>query len=35
VRSLVLSLSKDERFGSWFDQLTTSGYSVLPTNDND
>jgi hypothetical protein len=25
VHSLVLSLSKGERFGSWFDKLTTSG----------
>ena len=24
--SLVLSLSKDERFDSWFDKLTTSGH---------
>jgi hypothetical protein len=24
VSSLVLSLSKGERFGSWFDRLTTS-----------
>jgi len=22
---LILSLSKDERFGSWFDKLTMSG----------
>jgi len=25
LHSLVLSLSKDERFGSWLDKLTTSG----------
>jgi hypothetical protein len=27
--ALVLSLSKGERFCSWFDKLTTSGYVLV------
>jgi hypothetical protein len=27
-RLLRTGLSKDERFGSWFDKLTTSGFST-------
>src|SRR5947207_3024811 len=29
VHALVLSLSKDERLGSWFDKLTTSGFPCI------